>query len=536
MQVKTKTLIATCLASLAIFSLAVASSAHLSDIGVSWRPIPVRQGPLGLSNAGTGDPYWFQQGAFADGSTYGSVGASVMIRTVFDRLNNDAHSYWVGSVLTNGAFVQVGYLNGLTTTGQYYCCAWFYEFFPPNNSTSPPIIGPAGSAGPIGSWHTYTMNSTAGGVWSFYMDNQYLGSSPPVGNQWNLGASHAENAPGSVAALSEVADATTRTDIIGPAEFKSLMYAPTNPNSFQPVSTGNTHIGCGLSPNSCLPNPYGVAEMERVPNDFLSGSLVPPGQDSCGNSAPDKSTLWSPLGPICTGSFTTFDFSFVDMDGGMVTPTWISLVDQSGTEIFYSNFPNQMLPNTSSYWTINQVYWHSINVATNAIVNSSVSSQVFLTNTFSVRVEVIGYFYSLPVKNATVIMYLPDTSNQTLKTDDNGEATFSQLPPSAYSFHISVPYGVTSNQNRNIAGPGSLVAKVFSLPELITIIIPPILLAIIASAAVARREHKRQAMMQSQQFPAPSAGPAHCRRCAAPLSPTANFCTSCGTPVRMMVQ
>src|SRR6266702_8898694 len=91
-----------------------------------------------------------------------------------DNLNNDAHSYWVGSLLANGAFVQVGYLNGLSTSNNYYCCAWFYEYFPAGNTNSPPIIGPAGSAGPMGAWHTYTMNYTGNGVWSFYMDNQFL--------------------------------------------------------------------------------------------------------------------------------------------------------------------------------------------------------------------------------------------------------------------------------------------------------------------------------------------------------------------------
>ncbi len=208
---------------------------------VTGEPLPIRQGPMGVSSASPGDPYWFQQGAIGDSSTRNSVGASVMIRTVYDKLNNDAHSYWVGSLLSNNAFVQVGYLNGLTTSGQFYCCAWFYEFFPPNNSTSPPIIGPAGSAGPIGSWHTYTMNHTGNFVWAFYMDNQYLGSSPPAGNTYNLGSGTTGN--NAVAALSEVAETTVRTDTIGPAEFKNLKYAPTNPNAFQPVQTGNVHIG-----------------------------------------------------------------------------------------------------------------------------------------------------------------------------------------------------------------------------------------------------------------------------------------------------
>src|SRR5947199_7217525 len=193
---QTKNLSLMVVATLAMLSLGgpVGNHFQTSTNPVTGEPLPIRQGPIGVSSASPGDPYWFQLGAIGDSSTRNSVGASVMIRTVYDKLNNDAHSYWVGSLLSNNAFVQVGYLNGLTTSGQFYCCAWFYEFFPPNNSTSPPIIGPAGSAGPIGSWHTYTMNHTGNFVWAFYMDNQYIGSRDRKSTRLNsshLGISYA---------------------------------------------------------------------------------------------------------------------------------------------------------------------------------------------------------------------------------------------------------------------------------------------------------------------------------------------------------
>src|SRR5256885_5658438 len=212
-------------------ALAVLPFAGLSDVHASVHnvvnseePLRIRQGPIGVAEANPSDPFWFQQGAISDPSTYNSVGASVMIRTVYDKVNNDAHSYWVGSILSNGAFVQVGYYNGLTTTNQYYCCAWFYEYFPAGNTNSPPIIGPAGSAGPIGSWHTYTMNYTGSGVWSFYMDNQFLGSSPTQGEQYYLGPGDTNSGSNAAAVLAEVAQTTSNTDVIGPAEFKNFMY------------------------------------------------------------------------------------------------------------------------------------------------------------------------------------------------------------------------------------------------------------------------------------------------------------------------
>src|SRR6058998_4025309 len=418
------------------------------DRAVSGQPLLIPQGPMGVTSATAGDPYWFQVGAIGDSNIYNSVGASVMIRTVYDRVNNDAHSYWVGSILANGAFVQVGYYNGLTTTNQYYCCAWFYEYFPAGNTNSPPIIGPAGSAGPIGSWHTYTMNHTGNFVWAFYMDNQYLGSSPPAGNTYNLGSGTTGN--NVIAALSEVAETTVRTDTIGPAEFKNLKYAPTNPNAFQPVQTGNVHIGCGLN-NSCLPNPYGVSEIENLPNDFLSGSNIPtPGPDECGNPVnPSTMVLWSPtLALTCTG--TNMSFSFIDQDGKNIIPDWISLDDSSRT-IFYTKYQNQIVPSPLGQWSVNKIFWHAVNVATNLIVDMSGPSQVFPTDVFSVTFAVVGYIYSLPVKNATIIMYLPDSTNQTLRTDSDGEVVFTQLPPSSYSVHISVPYGITSNQVHDIS-------------------------------------------------------------------------------------
>ena len=494
---------------------------------------------MGVTSATSSDPYWFQEGAIGDSNIYYSVGASVMIRTVYDKVNNDAHSYWVGSILSNGAFVQVGYYNGLTTTNQYYCCAWFYEYFPAGNTNSPPIIGPAGSAGPIGSWHTYTMNYTGSGVWSFYMDNQFLGSSPTQGQQYYLGAGDGDSGTHAAAVLAEVAQTTSNTDVIGPAEFKNFMYE-TNTSPWQLVPVGKVHIGYGATSSMNLGNPYSVAEISGKQNDFLTGSSIPyPGPDECGNpayySSPNPSNLWSTTN-LCIGNNATIpSLSFVDMNGTSLTPTWISLSDSTGSEIFLTTYQSQKVPSPSGQWMINQISWHATNVATGAVVNSTASSQTVPTIVFSIKMQVVGYFYSLPVKDTTVIMYLPDSTNETAKTDDDGQAVFTQLPVANYTFHIAVPYGISSTTTQTISNGGSIVAKVFSLPELVTLVIPPILIAIVVAVAVARKERQRQAMIQAQSIPAPAFGSSFCRSCGQPLSPTANFCTSCGTP-RIMAQ
>gem|GEM_PF-2631154 len=516
------------------------SQAATSNSSVSGRPLLIREGPIGPTSAASGGPYWFQQGGISDSTTNYSVGAKATIRTVYDNVNNDAHSYWVGSFLTNGAFVQVGYLNTLTTSNQFYCCAWFYESFPSGNDNSPPIIGPPGSAGPIGSWHTYSMNYNASfGVWSFYMDNLYLGSTPSAGQTYYIGSGSgiANTGTHSVAALSEVAQTYDTNDIIGPAEFANFQYETTI-NSWKMVPIGKAHIGYGDTPPSNVPpNPYSVAEISGLPNDFLTGSnIANPGSDQCGNQAANGADLWATT-LTCIGG-NSESFSFVTVDGSSITPTWISLNDSGGRQIYYTdnqNYNGLSVPNPSGQWTVDYVSWHGVNVATSQIVNMSMPRQVFLSEVFSITLAVVGYIYSLPVNNATVILYLPDSTNQTVITNSNGEGVFTLLPPSSYSIHIKVPYGIASNQVQTLTGPGSVVAKVFSLPELITIIVPPIFIAVLASILIVRKEQKRQALIRAQTPTQPMIGPSYCMSCGQPLSPGHNFCTSCGTPVRMIV-
>jgi len=222
------------------------------------------------------------------------------------------------------------------------------------------------------------------------------------------------------------------------------------------------------------------------------------------------------------------------MNGTSLTPTWISLSDSMGREIFLTTYQSQNVPTPSGQWTINQISWRATNVATGTIVNSTAPSQIVPTNVFSAKMQVVGYFYSLPVKDSTVIMYLPDSTNETAKTDNNGQAVFTQLPAANYTFHVTVPYGISSTITQSILNPGFITAKVFSLPELITLVIPPILVAIVVATTVARKERQQQAI-QAQPIPAPVFGASFCRSCGQPLSPTANFCTSCGTR-RIMTQ
>ena len=479
-------------------------------------PQPIRQGPL-QSTYALGGYYWFQIGAIGDSNSYNSDGANITIRTVFDKVNNDAHSYWVGSILSTGGFVQVGYLNGLSTTGQPYCCAWFFETFSTPSCDCPPIIGPEGSAGPIGSWHTYSMVHNGNGVWSFYMDDNLLGKSPALGakNYLGSGATSSGNnaAPGGIA---EVAQASDNKDIIGPAEFKDLEIRQSGP--WHQMTSGVSHCCYGYSSQTGLPNLYGVWEVEGHNDDFLAGSNI--------RQPTSATTLWPTSVPFPTQT----SFNFIDHNGSPFTPDWISLQDLgNGNVLYYTSYVSQNIPQSSTY-KINYAYWHGVNVVNDSLVSGSASSQTIQGNVFSIPVRVVGRFYSLPVSGATVLTFLPDSTNETLKTDSEGNATLAQLPPGNYSFRVAVPYGVQSVFRTTVVGPANISIPVLSIAELLTVIVPPIAVAIAVVFVAIRREKARRATLPiTSPFPIPIPS-AYCGACGKPLGPAEFFCTTCGTP------
>ncbi len=523
-----------------VFSLLLLQGISLSQtsplatsLDVPKQPLLIRQGPMSTTNQASDPVFWFQQGAVGDSQTANTIGANVTIRTVYDRLNQDAHSYWVGSLLANNAFVQVGYLNGLSTTGQSYCCAWFYEYFPPGNTNSPPFIGREGSAGPIGSWHSYSMISVGNGVWDFYMDNVKLGSSPSPGSPLYLGSNAVDTGSQHFpAGIAEVAQTASDKDILGPTEFKNLVFE-TSVTSWQQVPTGKWLIGYGATSSQSLPDPYSVVQVEGTQDDFLAGSFIPKphttvNPDPCANS--DPKVLWPPSPSTCPANTS---FNFVDKDGGQITPSWISLQDASNLQAFYTSYTNQKVPNPiSGNWNVTQVFWHAVNVASTFFLNSSVSSFTVPTRVFSIQIAVIGLLYSLPVSNATVVAYLPDSTSQIVRTDVNGNGLLTQLPPSNYLLHIAVPNGISSNTNRLLDAPGTVTTRVFSLPEVVTIVVLPVIGIIIAVTVIRKREAERRALLPP--IGTPVSGLTNCRTCGQSLLSGASFCSNCGTPVGIL--
>ena len=489
--------------------------------GTGPTPQLVRQGPIRTTFA-PGSYYWYQIGAIGDSNSQNDDGASIAIRTVYDQVQNDAHSYWVGLSFSSGEFVQVGYLNGLSTTGQPYCCAWFFETFTTPSCSCPPIIGSEGSAGPVGSWHTYSMAYTGNGVWSFYMNGQLLGHSPLPGEPNYLG--NGTSTSGSCntcapAAVAEVAQASDNTDVIGPAEFKDLTMHRNG--AWQPVGAANTYCCYGFSSNTALPISYGLAEVQGTPNDYLAGTHIRP------------SAKGTPLWPTSPGLYNIVSFNFIDRNSNSFSPDWASLQDPGNPSniIYYTKYQSDSVPlsSTSKYVVTNE-YWHGVNVSENTSVSDSTPSQNVQGDVFSIPVRVTGRFYSLPVSGATLLTFLPDTTNQTAKTDSEGNVTLRQIPPGNYSLRISPPFGLQSVSRKILAGPMNLSVSVFSIAELLTIIVPPIAIAIaIVTLALKREQARRSAMLVTAPYPI--ATPAmYCSACKKPLGPTEYFCTTCGTP------
>ena len=485
-------------------------------------PVPIRQGPLLVNQASPEVYYWYQVGALGTSSSYNFTGANITIRTVYDRVNNDAHSYWVGGFLSNEAFIQVGYLNGLSTTGQPYCCAWFFEYFPAGQNCCDPVIGREGSAGPIGSWHTYSMVHTSGGVWSFYMDGKLLGSTPPLGATIS-----GHQAP---AGIAEVAQATSNSDVLGPGEFKEMKFRDSS-GSWQPVLAANSLIwygdGTPIPPPPNLSNTYGVQEVNAVDNNFLAGSEIPPLSSPA--QPPGGPLLW----PIQTPS-NVLSVTFYDMDLQSFRPEWVSFRSLSGTAYaFYTDSQDyQTLRIAEGTWAVDNVLWHTIDVVRSAasVTVPGTPSLTVQTTVSSLTVRVVGSLFGLPVVGATATTLLPDTTNATAKTNSSGIAVLLLLPPSTYFLRITVPYGVPGIINQDVPVDGEATARVVGLAEMLTIVIVPITIAVLITALAIRRERLRVASMPT--IPPSVTVIGNCPKCGTVLHASYLYCPTCMTPVR----
>ncbi|MDE1761891.1 MAG: hypothetical protein KGH78_01715 [Candidatus Micrarchaeota archaeon] len=242
---------------------------------------------MGSANA----QYWYQFGARGGITSTGNSGASVSIQTITPQTSDfGSIGYWVGEDLSNGAFLQAGYVIE-NQSGSYpsFCdmsgCSnyqqlnagdaqWFYEYFPAGFSGGfLGRIGPADSAGRNGTFHSYSFYFT-NGQWDFAVDGNVVGNT-------TLGTSTSgSNAP---VAFGEIANTTGVAAALPHVIFNNL--SAYKNGAWFPAQSGTAYIGYGVGSLTNLKNPYGVEEITNRVNYFAVGSGLPQPRNN--------SQLWS---------------------------------------------------------------------------------------------------------------------------------------------------------------------------------------------------------------------------------------------------
>ena len=235
--------------------------------------------------------YWYQFGARGGTIAAYNNGAGVTIQTVTPQASQSGSiAYWVGETLSNGAFLQAGYVIE-NQSGEYpsECdlsgchnyeaidagtAQWFYEYFPSGYGAGfLGQIGSQGSAGANGTFHRYSFYSQ-GDNWYFTVDGNVVGNV-------TLGASSS----GSYApvAFGELANTTGVASNLPEVLLENLSYYKNGASI--PVQQALSYIGYGVGSRTNLRDPYGVEELSNKVNYFVVGSGV--------QQTPNNTVLWN---------------------------------------------------------------------------------------------------------------------------------------------------------------------------------------------------------------------------------------------------
>ena len=228
-----------------------------------------------------GTPYALQVGAGGDVASRGNSGIAARIRTHVYRVSADyGNSFWVGDVLASGGFIQFGYQ--LSSAG-YYClygetvglqticngsadmvtdndARWFWQYWPNSNVIDFfSGIGPAGSAGPDGSWHLYQILPNELNGWTFVLDGKSVSS---INNfQWTPSRDPV------IVVAEEVTGRATPSGRLGPVEFSDLSYS--KEDGWHRVESLQAISACIAADASCS-IPYGLRVLGA--NHIIAGT------------------------------------------------------------------------------------------------------------------------------------------------------------------------------------------------------------------------------------------------------------------------
>jgi hypothetical protein len=238
--------------------------------------------PLQSANNSQGVNGPVQVGAWGDLNSVGNTGVQVEIQSNAYSLADQAEvAFWVGDVLRDGSFVQLGYV--ILSPG-YYCLTahitssgtsclgagdnfgsadarWFWAYFPNARVLDDWYygFGPQNSVGTNGTWHLYSISPSITGDWNFMVDGVMIYQSSFVAAVSSSPAHLvAEKASGPY--LSQ----------LGPVEFRDLAYLG-NDTLWHSTSSLSPITGCSDGSDvGCDAGFYGVEAAGA--NDILAGS------------------------------------------------------------------------------------------------------------------------------------------------------------------------------------------------------------------------------------------------------------------------
>jgi len=211
----------------------------------------------------------FKVGAIGDDASRGNMGIRAAIQThLYDTYPVVFDYFWLGSVLSNGAFIQFGYgfqpgpakycLEAFVKAGVSTCMGkselvsntegrWEWQYWPDIAGHDFYYeIGPADSVGVNGSWHDYSI-VRSGPQWDFLLDNVVVGNLTAI-------ASLSRDPP---LILAEKTGSDQLVGSLGPVAFQGLEYF--KQNEWRSVESLLVVRSCSPTQTCTLDQPFGVA-------------------------------------------------------------------------------------------------------------------------------------------------------------------------------------------------------------------------------------------------------------------------------------
>jgi len=219
-------------------------------------------------------PIWYQQGACSqDPGLFASTGFATRIEIQRNQRGtmSSSMSYWIGTYLRDGSFIQVGYhVKPTSPVGEQV--RPFASYFPngPNfNHDSDPNHRLEGPAFASGTFHWFNMTMGAPGVWTMTVDGAPF---------WNITTTPL-GSDALVFVMSEVSQGTIYNELRAARFFPAALYRDGQGVWHAPQSAKACYYyqsdGNACTPAEGVIRPYTVGKGPTGVNDILSGRGAP---------------------------------------------------------------------------------------------------------------------------------------------------------------------------------------------------------------------------------------------------------------------